>query len=66
MNTDADKMRAADSRLEMDPNAVCESCGRFGAFQFGERTLCQDCYTACGSCCPEFGKDDLWKFIDED
>ncbi len=46
--------------------AVCDVCGRFGAFRFGDRTLCEDCYVGCGSCCPEFGKDDLWTFPEKD
>gem|GEM_PF-1634659 len=44
----------------LDENAVCDRCGQFGAYHFGERTLCEECYTGSGSCCPEFGKDDLW------
>jgi hypothetical protein len=36
-------------------DAVCEECGRYGAFEFDTRTLCADCYAVCGSCCPEFG-----------
>lgn len=30
----------------------------------GERKLCRDCYQSSGSCCPEFGKDNLWEFRD--
>jgi hypothetical protein len=37
---------------------ICERCGKSGAVQMGERTLCQDCYFACNSCCGEFGGDD--------
>jgi hypothetical protein len=65
VKTDSEKKCEPDARLELDENAVCERCGRFGAFRFGGRQLCQECYTDCGSCCPEFGKDDLWKFDDE-
>jgi len=36
----------------------CDQCGRFGAFDIGERKLCADCYEQCGSCCPEFGKEE--------
>ena len=43
----------------------CEVCGQFGAVRVGDRALCQDCYTGSGSCCPEFGKDDLWTFPEE-
>ncbi|HOB32987.1 MAG TPA: hypothetical protein PKH32_08925 [Verrucomicrobiota bacterium] len=51
--------------LEPDPKAVCDVCGRFGAFHFGDRTLCRECYAESGSCCPEFGKDDLWDLRDD-
>ena len=54
------------SQVCLDANAACDVCGAFGAFHFGERTLCQNCYEGCGSCCPEFGKDDLWQFADGD
>ena len=47
-------------------DAACDACGRFGAFHIGDRTLCEDCYAGCGSCCPEFGKDDLWVFVNND
>lgn len=43
-----------------DPNAACDRCGAFGAFAFGDVKLCLNCYTEKGSCCPEFGRDDLW------
>lgn len=49
----------------LNESLSCDVCGRFGAYRFGERALCQDCYTGSGSCCPEFGKDDLWEFQDE-
>ncbi|HPY29212.1 MAG TPA: hypothetical protein PLT00_00710 [Verrucomicrobiota bacterium] len=48
----------------MDENAACEECGQFGAVELGGRKLCMDCYQKGGSCCPEFGKDDLWTFLD--
>ena len=40
---------------------VCDRCGRSGAFVFDGCTLCEDCYEAFGSCCVEFGAEDLWK-----
>jgi hypothetical protein len=43
----------------LDENAVCERCGKFGAYHLGESTLCEDCYSGWGSCCLEFGADDL-------
>ena len=47
--------------LRLEPDARCDRCGGFGAFDLGDRRLCEECYRACGSCCPEFGADDLWK-----
>jgi len=44
-----------------DPEAACDECGAFGAYALGDRRLCLDCYAGKGSCCPEFGKDDLWR-----
>ncbi len=66
MRVDNQRICAADPGVCWDENAVCDACGRFGAFHFGERTLCQDCYAGAGSCCPEFGKDDLRAFPEED
>lgn len=48
------------SSLELDESARCDECGRFGAFDLGERSFCEECYQSRGSCCMEFGKDDLW------
>lgn len=48
-----------------DPEARCDECGAFGAMAFGDRLLCPECYAGKGSCCPEFGKDDLWRFNEE-
>lgn len=44
----------------LNENVACDVCGRFGAYSIGERLLCQECYIDCGSCCREFGSDDLW------
>lgn len=49
-------------RVCLDEDAVCDVCGRFGACRVGDRVLCQECYAQGCSCCPEFGKDDLWTF----
>jgi hypothetical protein len=43
-----------------NPALVCDECGAAGAFEFGDTKLCLNCYAGKGSCCPEFGKDDLW------
>ena len=60
LELESDGSGAEQPRFTED--AVCDICGRFGAFHIGERTLCENCYEGCGSCCPEFGKDDLWRF----
>jgi hypothetical protein len=46
--------------MSVNEGARCDTCGAFGAFDLGDRKLCEDCYRACGSCCPEFGGHDLW------
>lgn len=51
--------------VKMDEGVVCEICGRFGAYDFNGRRLCAECYESQGSCCPEFGKDDLWQERDD-
>jgi hypothetical protein len=56
---------AMSDEVKFDEKAVCEVCGRFGAYLFDGERLCAECYEGRGSCCPEFGKDDLWRF-DED
>jgi hypothetical protein len=43
----------------------CDRCGGPSPFDFGDRRVCADCYAVCGSCCLEFGADDLWKSADE-
>ncbi|RPJ53205.1 MAG: hypothetical protein EHM23_31400 [Acidobacteria bacterium] len=43
----------------------CEICGHPESIEFADQWICEDCYRGRGSCCPEFGKDDLWTF-DED
>jgi len=47
--------------VRFNENAVCDACGRFGAHEFGDERLCAECYEKRGSCCPEFGADDLWR-----
>jgi hypothetical protein len=41
-------------------DARCDRCGGFATLLAGDRPLCEECYRGCGSCCPEFGQDDLW------
>jgi hypothetical protein len=33
------------------PQAFCERCGKPDAVKFGDELICDECYTACGSCC---------------
>lgn len=54
------RKRRMSEPLRLEPEARCDRCSVFGAFELGHRTLCEDCYRLCGSCCPEFGADDLW------
>ena len=60
MKEDVQNICVMDGQVRLDENVACDVCGKFGAYYFGDRTLCPDCYGGCGSCCPEFGKDDLW------
>jgi hypothetical protein len=46
--------------LGIDAEARCERCGVFSPLDLGDRRLCEECYQLCGSCCQEFGADDLW------
>ena len=43
--------------VRFEQEAVCEMCGRFGAYLFEGKTLCAECYEASGSCCPEFTRE---------
>jgi hypothetical protein len=52
--------RSVGGPLKLVAELRCDDCGSFRAFDLGERRLCEDCYRACGSCCLEFGADDLW------
>ena len=45
----------------VDPAVRCSECGVPGAIDFAGLLLCPRCYSEKGSCCPEFGKDDLWR-----
>jgi hypothetical protein len=53
----------AEQRIESPANRIiesvtCEVCGKFGAVEFGDRSLCPDCYQSCGSCCSEAVQDE--------
>ena len=47
--------------IPFDENAACTSCGKYGAYLLDGQRLCADCYEQRGSCCREFGEDDLWR-----
>ena len=61
VNSSNEEKPAAPSTKNADDDVACEECGKFGAYQIGDHFLCMDCYQGKGSCCPEFGKDDLWR-----
>lgn len=46
---------AETGAADLQEDATCDLCGRFGAFVVAGRRLCADCYVNSGSCCPEFG-----------
>lgn len=66
MEQDIQPVQESKTAPTFNESVACDVCGRFGAYRLGERWLCQECYTGSGSCCPEFGKDDLWTFGKED
>ncbi len=65
LKQDETQSRRGEEHPASDVNLACDICGCFGAFRIGGRALCETCYSGCGSCCPEFGKDDLWTFPEE-
>jgi len=44
---------------ETQTAAACVRCGQPTDKKVGGLPLCDDCYAIRGSCCPEFGPDDL-------
>ena len=48
-----------EAEVRLNEHVACTMCGRYGAFEIGNQFLCPSCYEGCGSCCPEFGRDDL-------
>lgn len=58
--TEPSQPYAMSSGVPFNGNATCHRCGRFGAYEFDGDHLCAECYETRGSCCPEFGRDDLW------
>jgi hypothetical protein len=39
----------------------CRFCGRPTEIVLDDMPICEDCYEERGSCCLEFGGDDLWQ-----
>jgi hypothetical protein len=39
----------------------CRLCGRSTAIVLGGVPICEGCYESAGSCCLEFGGEDLWQ-----
>lgn len=37
----------------------CVRCGVETLIQLGDEFICEECFSIRGSCCPEFGSDDL-------
>ncbi len=65
MKTKQEHPESGDAQAFSAESLVGEVCCRFSAVRIGDRALCPDCYHGCGSCCPEFGKDDLWSFSED-
>src|SRR5204862_3824440 len=59
--TSGERATRMSCEIRFDENTACERCGKFGAYEFDGARLCVDCYETRGSCCPEFGSDDLWR-----
>ncbi len=57
----AKKTFDAKTAKTTEPDTICERCGRPGAIEIAGRHICLACYDICGSCCLEFGDDDLWR-----
>jgi hypothetical protein len=39
----------------------CKFCGNPTSLMIGDMPICENCYNNAGSCCREFGDDDLWR-----
>jgi hypothetical protein len=54
------------AELKKKTEAVCCRCGSENAVELGGQYYCLACYTVMGSCCLEFGADDIWRFTPEE
>lgn len=41
---------------EIQPELICDACGKTGAYALGDRTLCVECYAEVSSSCAGGGK----------
>ena len=60
MESEAQETRASGGAASDAADQSCERCGAPRTVKVGARWLCESCYVEAGSCCPEFGADDLW------
>jgi hypothetical protein len=60
------KNEPSGANVRFNEHAACSFCGRYGAFDLGHQLLCPTCYEGCGSCCPEFGREDLQAMATDD
>lgn len=53
-------MTAPDQPAAPQPASTgpCNHCGKPDAAKFGDEFICDDCYTARGSCCAEWFQED--------
>lgn len=56
---DMNSSEPVKNEVRLNEQVACSLCGRYGAFELGHQFLCPTCYESCGSCCPEFGREDL-------
>jgi hypothetical protein len=45
---------------------TCKFCGRPTPILIGGMPVCDECYQDAGSCCQEFGGNDLWQRREEE
>jgi len=55
-----------ESNRALQEATRCDLCGSPNALEFEGQSICEECYQGRSSCCPEFGKDDLWVFEDDE
>jgi hypothetical protein len=54
------------NEAEGGPAVECSVCGRPTTLLIGDMPICEQCYENAGSCCLEFGGDDLWQGREDD